>query len=374
MSRIAILGGYGAFGARVAERLARAPDCDLVIAGRSSDKAAAHAARLATDSAKKIVPARLDATTATPSDIRALGARVLINASGPFQTQDYTLARACIAAVCHYIDLADARAFVCGIDQLDAEARAAGVSVISGASSVPGLSSAVVRHFVGDFQELTEIEIGISPGNSFDPGIATTASILSQAGKPHTVRDDGRERIVYGWQGLQRHSFPEFGSRLMSNVNVPDLELLPARYPSLQTVRFSAGLEVTAFHLGLWGMSWAVRAGVLNDAARLAGPLLRAKRALRFLGSDEGGMYVTLRGRDAAGEHQELQWTLIARSGHGPFVPAISAVILARRLAAGHGVVPGAGPCMDLFELADFAAETTDLDIACDSAWRPVRP
>ena len=121
--------------------------------------------------------------SATAADVQALAAAVLINASGPFQQQDYRLARACIAAGCHYIDLADARAFVTGINALDAEARAANVSVVSGASSVPGLSSAAVRHMSQDMQQLDEVEIGISPGNSFDPGLATAASIIGQAGQ-----------------------------------------------------------------------------------------------------------------------------------------------------------------------------------------------
>ena len=68
---------------------------------------------------------------------------MLINATGPYQEQDYSLARACIAAGVHYLDLADARAFVTGIGVLDAEARSAGVLAVSGASTVPGLSGAV---------------------------------------------------------------------------------------------------------------------------------------------------------------------------------------------------------------------------------------
>jgi hypothetical protein len=42
------------------------------------------------------------------------------------------------------VDLADGRDFVCGIDVLDPQAKAAGVLLLSGASSVPALSSAVV--------------------------------------------------------------------------------------------------------------------------------------------------------------------------------------------------------------------------------------
>jgi hypothetical protein len=44
-------------------------------------------------------------------------------------------------------------------------------------------------------------------------------------------------------------------------------------------------------------------------------------------------------------------------------VPAISSVILAKRLAAGAGPELGARPCFALFTPADFAAEVSDLDI-----------
>ena len=364
MTRIVIVGGYGAFGARAAQRLAREPGLEIVIAGRSAEKAAAHAGTLARTAKARVAHAGLDATTASPDAIRALGARVVINASGPFQTQDYGLARACIGAACHYVDLADARAFVTGITDLDGEAKAAGVAVISGASSVPGLSSAVVREYANAFGRLDAVEIGISPGNSFDPGVATAASILSQVGKPHTERRHGRDTTVYGWQGLFRHRFPGIGARWMSHVSVPDLDLLPARYPGLETVRFSAGLEVAAYHLGLWSLSWLVRAGLIGNLGGLAAPLMRAKGPLRVLGSDRGGMFVTMRGHSSKGTAKELSWHLVARSGHGPYVPTIASVILAKRLATGMGPPPGAQPCLGLFALSQFEAEVADLDIA----------
>jgi hypothetical protein len=364
VGRILVIGGYGVFGARVCERLAREPDLEVVVAGRREDAAAAYAAELSRTAKAKISHAVVNAETAGARDIRALAAAVLINASGPFQAQSYGLARACIGAQCHYIDLADARAFVIGITQLDHEARAAGVSVVSGASSVPGLSSAVVEAYSGEVRSLDTVDICISPGNSFDSGLATTASILGGVGKPYAALAGGRRKTVYGWQGLRRHRFPEIGVRWMSNVETPDLDLLPARYPALQTARFNAGVEVGMFHLSLWGLSWLLRAGLVRDPARLAGPLLAAKRLLRFLGSDVGGMFVALRGRDAQNEPRSIEWTLIARSGDGPYVPAIASVILTKRLMAGTGPGPGARPCFALFTLADFEAEVADLDIA----------
>lgn len=365
MRRILIVGGYGAFGAHAAERLAREPGIEIIIAGRSLEKVRQHANRLSERAGIEVGHATIDATRATGASIRALRADVLINASGPFQRQDYGLARAAIDAGCHYLDLADARAFVTGVTCLDREARAAGVSVVSGASSVPGLSSAVVKQLAADLDRVDEVHIGISPGNSFDPGAATAASIIGQAGKPFATRRDGVDGVAYGWQGLHRHRFSEIGERWMSDVDVPDLELLPQHYPALITVRFSAGLEVGMFHLGLWGMSWLVRAGIVRNLGGLAGLLLAAKRKLSALGSYAGGMFVTVTGRDGDGNRRTLTWQLIARSGHGPYVPAMPAVILAKRVVTGSGPEPGAKPCFGLFTLAEFEAEVADLDITC---------
>src|SRR5690606_40519463 len=51
--------------------------------------------------------------------LQLAGAKLVIHAAGPFQAQSYAVPRACIAARAHYVDLADARAFVSGIGVLD---------------------------------------------------------------------------------------------------------------------------------------------------------------------------------------------------------------------------------------------------------------
>ena len=135
--------------------------------------------------------------------------------------------------------------------------------------------------------------------------------------------------------------FPQIGARWMSHVSVPDLDLLPARYPTLRTACFHAGLEVAPFHLALWSLSWLVRARLVRDLGALAAPLMGAKRWLRVFGSDRGGMFVTMRGRAADGNQKVLSWHLIASSRHGPYVPTIASVILAKRLAAGRDLRRG---------------------------------
>jgi len=364
MHRVLLLGGYGVFGGRIAERLARERDVELILAGRSGERASALAAVIAQSSRAKVTPARLDAMELETEALAALRAEVVINASGPYQWQDYRLARAAIAAGAHYIDLADARAFVTGIGVLDREARAAGVLVVSGASTLPALSAAVIDEYAPRFQSLKAANIVIAPGNSFDPGLATTQSILGTLGRPFATSDGGSRPAIYGWQNLRRRMLPELGTRWLGACEAPDLDLLPRRYPGLSSVDVSAALEVGAFHLGLWVLSWLVRGGLVGRPERLAAPLLRVKGALRFLGSDVGGMAVTLEGNDRAGAPQRVAWHLVARRGHGPYIPTIASIILAKRLLAGTLAQRGAMPCLGLFTLSDFLCEVADLDIA----------
>jgi hypothetical protein len=273
------------------------------------------------------------------------------------------VARAAIEAGVHYIDLADARAFVSGISALNDTAESAGVLVVGGASTVPALSAAVTDAHGARFGTLASVTTVIAPANSFDPGLATTRSILGTVGRPIALPKGNATATGYGWQGLRRLVMPELGRRWAGLVDVPDLDLFPRRYGSLRSVEVYAALEISAFHLALWGLSWLVRAGLVRDPLPLARPLLAAKRASHWLGSETGGMTVTLEGSDERGRPTRVVWYLVAGKSHGPYIPAIPAVILAKRLLAGTLTARGAMPCLGLFTLADFLEEVADLDI-----------
>ncbi len=372
--RVLIVGSGGAFGTKIAELLAPDDGFELVLAGRTRSTLDDQAEHLTRTSGRVVSTVVLDASNVEASCLEQAAADLVINASGPFQSQDYTIARAAIGAGCHYVDLADSRAFVTGIGTLDEDARRAGVLVVSGASSVPGLSSAVVAHYRDAFSGIRKIDIAISPGNSFDPGVATVASVLGGVGQPMRMMLDGKWQTVHGWQGLRRVRFGRAGKRWVGYVDVPDLDLFPQHEADLETVRFQAGLEVSLFHLGLWVASWLVRGRLVPSLKPLAPSLLAIKRKLRWLGSDRGGMTVKVRGAGPDGRPKALTWVLEARSGHGPYVPAMASVALARRLAAGGEARRGAMACYGLVPLSDILAVAAGLDIACSANERPLPP
>ena len=78
------------------------------------------------------------------------GSYLVIHAAGPFQAADYGVARLCLEIGAHYLDLADARAFVAGIGELDTEARQRGLMVASGVSSTPAITSALIKELIPD--------------------------------------------------------------------------------------------------------------------------------------------------------------------------------------------------------------------------------
>ena len=352
--RILVLGGYGHFGGRICRTLARNPGTEVLVAGRDGARAEAFITASGT-AAATMQPLQLDADDPEFTTVLArTGADLLIHTAGPFQGCDYSVARAALACGMDYIDLADARDFVAGFDALDAIARQAGKLAVSGASSVPGLSSAVVAHYRPRFSRLDAVDSAISPGNRTPRGLATTRAILGYVGQPYWALIDGDWRTVHGWQSLRRERIEGVGTRWMARCEVPDLDLLPRRYPSLRTCDFRAGLELRRMHFSLWLASWAVRAGVLRSMAPFAEPLLRISERWLELGSDIGTMVMDLRGLAPDGQPLHLRWELLLPNGDGPQVPCTAAIVLARKLARGELRRSGAMPCLDLFTLDDY--------------------
>src|SRR6202008_3700 len=117
----------------------------------------------------------------------------------------------------HYVDLADGRSYVCGIRALDDAARSKNALVVSGASSVPALSSAVVDMLRPQLSTIDSIEHGITSGAK-PPGLAAMKGVLGYAGKPIAQWRDGAWRTMHGWQDLTRHSYPApVGARWLAN-------------------------------------------------------------------------------------------------------------------------------------------------------------
>ena len=137
--KVLILGGYGVFGGHLAEFLI-ARGHDVILAGRSEARAQAFCA---THGGAAMVLDRNAADFA--ARVSGAGADVVVDAAGPFQDYDGApVVEAALAAGAHYLDLSDDADFAQAVSRFDTRAREAGLTVLSGVSSVPAISSAAV--------------------------------------------------------------------------------------------------------------------------------------------------------------------------------------------------------------------------------------
>lgn len=359
VKRVLLLGGYGGFGGRIALRL-RDAGFEVLVAGRSRDKAERFCA-----GRTGLVPVALDRETGLVQALRLHLPWALVDGAGPYQSADYSVPRAAVEHGCHYVDIADARAFVSGVGELDAAARAKGVAVLAGASSLPALSGAVVRELAAGMSEATAVEIMLSASSRGTAGASVTAAILSYLGKPIPLWRGRRRTHGHGWQEIRRRSFCVSGeaplrNRLVALADVPDIALLPDRLPGTPAVSFFAGTDRAFHNLGLWLLSWPVRWDWIASPAWL-GPWLSRLQRLTGAGSERSAMAVELFGR-ADGRRVLRRWTLIADRGEGPEIPSLAVPVILEKLARGE-IAPGARDAGSVLTLADFEPQFAGLAV-----------
>ncbi|MEJ2755125.1 MAG: saccharopine dehydrogenase NADP-binding domain-containing protein [Gammaproteobacteria bacterium] len=359
--RILIIGGYGNFGSYISKTLARENNITVIIAGRSIEKAKRFIKTIEAANTPEAVV--LDITKDLEKALQTIKPDIVIHTSGPFQGQSYDVAQSCINAGVHYIDLADARSFVAGVVALNDTAKKNKVLAVSGASSVPCLTSVLVDYYLPQFEKLESLDYGITTAQKTNRGLATTAAILGYCGRPFKTLIGGQEKNVYGWQSLRMRKYSTLGRRLLGNCDVPDLELFPERYPTLKDIRFYAGLEIPFIHMGLWALSGLVRIGLIRNLSAFAPFLLKSSFYFDWTGSDSSGFHMELSGKDVSGADKIITFELIARSGHGPYIPCMPAILLAKKLAGGEIAITGAAPCIGLITRDEYLDALKDLDI-----------
>ena len=155
LRRIVLIGATGFFGRRLAQHLAAIEGVELVLTSRSEERAQAVAKPLG--GGAKITAFAFDRDDASSvARLKMLSPWLVIDASGPFQSASYDLARAAIGLGAHWIDLADARDYLLGFGAaLDQIASDSGGVARAGASSTPALSMAVVKDLTRGWERVT---------------------------------------------------------------------------------------------------------------------------------------------------------------------------------------------------------------------------
>lgn len=357
--KVLVVGGYGNFGSIVCRHLASMPDVDLAISGRDPHKLLRKVEALQAASGKTCASWCGDAMG--PGFLSALGSmgiELVVHTGGPFQGQSYAVAESCIEAGVNYCDLSDCRTFVNGIGILDARAKAAGLAILSGCSSVPTLSSAIIDQQRYRFQRIDSIEHGISSSAKM-PGLSTVEGVLAYAGKPIKQLKDGRVHEVPGWQDLTLRRMPHLGTRLLANVDVPDMDIFAGRYGA-RTLSFKAGAGLKLGGVANALFAQAQKIGLIRDHAPWAARLHRLGTWFERLGDGKSAMYIDVQGLGVEGQPLSMTAQLTAWNDKGPEIPSCAAVALATKMAQGYVPEPGARPCVGEITVDEYMAAIND--------------
>ncbi len=353
--KVLILGGYGVFGGRLAELLSDITELKLLICGRRAERADAFCATF--EGVAQVSPFPLDRKDIT----RALISEkpdIVVDASGPFQDygdNKYDVIESCISNGVNYLDLADAADFVFGVSKSDEAAKKAGVFILSGASSYPVLSTAVLREMSRDM-DVVSVRGGVAPSPHAGIGLNVVRAILSYGGKDIKLQRDGHQTQATALAETMRYTIAVPGKLPMHNrhfslIDVPDLQTIPQIYGELKNIWMGAGPLPEFLHRGLNLYAKARQPLRLPSLSRFAGLF---HRVLNFskIGEYRGGMFVEAIG-EANGRKIVRTWHLLAEGDTGPYIPSMAAEALIRKCAT--GAKPPAGARAAELDLQDYA-------------------
>lgn len=331
---VVVLGGYGFFGRLVVEDILRFTDARVVVAGRRPPR------QIGFDERVSVRPCDIDDPASLARTLE--GACIVVHCAGPYQRLPLDPLKAAIAHHVHYVDLADDREFVRRVYEHDDAAKEAGISIMTGASVVPGMSAIFTNLVRKHFDQLDSVRTFVAPGTSRSRGNATLSSLLSGVGRPFRLPRNGHEVEVFGWTEPEWVEFPSPVGRRLLHLAIPvaDFDILP-RVFGVGGVEFKAGSE----------FAW------LNRSLRVAGRMRRRighpqlerwvpvfRRMIRLLGvfgTDRGAVLCEFVGR-VGGRRETIQLAVTAVS-EGHRIPAVLAGIavgnLIRGTVASEGVV-----------------------------------
>jgi hypothetical protein len=360
--RILIVGGYGIFGGRLAELLEDDARLTLLIAGRSLTSARNYC-KGRSKAVATLVPTLFDRTSDEISKLAALNVTVVVDASGPFQaygSNRYRLIEQCIACKVNYLDLADGSDFVAGLGKFDIAARAAGVYVLSGVSSFPVLTAAVVRRLSSGIQTIRSIRGGIAPSPYAGVGLNVIRAIASYSGQKIPLKRGGRSAAGSPftesmWFVIAVPGRVPLESKRFSLVDVPDLRTLAELWPEATDVWMGAGPVPVPLHWALTGFAWLVRMRLLPNLSWMAGAMHFVTNHVRW-GENRGGMFVEVAGRSANGESIVREWHLLAEGDDGPLIPCMAVEAVVRKMLAGEPPPAGARTAISDVDLSNYEA------------------
>ncbi|MEW6730643.1 MAG: saccharopine dehydrogenase NADP-binding domain-containing protein [Acidobacteriota bacterium] len=275
-----VFGGYGTFGQLVSKGLASL-GVTVIIAGRNLAQAEALAHQLGRPHQGVVA----DITVPASCRVILKEGIVAVNCTGPFTLLDHTLLDLCLEIGCHYVDIAEERAYAAMVRSYGARFYQQGCAAVYGCSSLPGISGALgLIAAANTIARPDSARVTLFIGNNNPKGQAAIRTAVAQLGKP--IKAPQGE--LKGFRDGEIVALPEpFGSRRVFNFESPEYDL----FPQLLGVR--AVLVKVGFELKSATLTFALLAALSSNYGEMTAAVLAKLGDLgRGLGRS-GGVVMT---------------------------------------------------------------------------------
>ncbi|MGN7773633.1 saccharopine dehydrogenase family protein [Phyllobacterium sp. 22552] len=225
MTKLMIYGATGYTG-RMAAKYAKAAGTPVVLAGRTEESLS----RLAAELGVEYRVFGLDEAAAIDKGLAYIS--VLLNCAGPFLRTAGALMRASLRNGVHYLDTAAELDSYCLAEDLDDEAKAAGIMLMPGGGGSVAMLGSLAGHAVGRVHDPRKIRIALHVAGGLSRGSAisamenvTTQTLARIDGKLVSAPAEGIRKFDFGKGGVD--CFPVTLPDLITiwrSTGVPDVE------------------------------------------------------------------------------------------------------------------------------------------------------
>lgn len=236
---IVVLGGCGDMGSFTTRDLVKFTDANVVIADYRKDAAEKLAAELGSRARGVFVDAMDEDSLAQVLP----GADAAIGCIGPFYRFAPKMARAAIKAKVPYVDICDDYGPMKELFAMDADAKSAGVTVITGLGWTPGISNLLAKYGASKFSEVDDIKIAWAGGAADSQGLAVIMHVAyAVTGKIPTFKN-GQWIDIPAASETEIVEFPKpFGKMRAFHTGHPEPFTLP-RYIKAKNVSLRGTLD-----------------------------------------------------------------------------------------------------------------------------------
>jgi Saccharopine dehydrogenase NADP binding domain len=247
---ILVLGGYGNTGRCLVPLLLEHTKADVIVAGRSIEKANAFVTTLSSDTAARVTTAQVDASDRI-SLLHAFEKNVttVIVASS---TSEYVniVTEAALKAKIDYIDIHFGKDKTEYLQSMAPEIAKAGLCFITDGGFHPGLPAALVRYLAPFFNQLERANVGsviqidwkkcgeFMSANTAAEFAGEYANIQMLAYKNSTWKDEGLKAM---FQPLEMDFGAPFGRQQCIPMFLEEMRVIPELYPSVTETGFFVG-------------------------------------------------------------------------------------------------------------------------------------